>query len=148
MRNERGYGIVTIRSRRFFAHRISYQLAYGTIPIDKIVMHLCDYPPCCNPSHLKLGTLAENTRDAADKGLLPVGARHYTNRTPEQRLLGERHGMAILTEVQVIEIRARYATNTISQRRLATQYGVSQSHISDIVHDKKWRHLATPSSSP
>lgn len=56
-------------------HRVSYIVFYGRIPDDKIVMHLCDYPPCFNPKHLKLGTQSDNMQDAASKGRVKCGTQ-------------------------------------------------------------------------
>lgn len=51
-----------------YAHRVAFQLATGIDPVRAVVMHSCDNPICCNPSHLKLGTQAENVADASRKG--------------------------------------------------------------------------------
>ena len=51
------------------AHRISWIIHNeGSIPDKMVIMHTCDNPPCCNPSHLFLGTYSENSRDMVQKG--------------------------------------------------------------------------------
>jgi hypothetical protein len=50
------------------AHRYSYRLHKGEIPTDLFVLHSCDNPKCCNPEHLRLGTLKENSLDAVARG--------------------------------------------------------------------------------
>jgi hypothetical protein len=56
------------------AHRAAYQLWVGDIPEGMFVCHTCDVPKCCNPTHLFLGTPAQNTADRDIKG------RHWVPR--------------------------------------------------------------------
>jgi hypothetical protein len=52
----KGYGQLEIDGRPEGAHRIAYKLSIGPIPNGLSVCHSCDNPPCCNPSHLFLGS--------------------------------------------------------------------------------------------
>ena len=66
--NNRGYGEVGEGGRHcktLLAHRVAWSLANGPIPDDMIVRHRCDNPICVRPSHLELGTQADNQRDKA-----------------------------------------------------------------------------------
>ena len=54
---------------------------------------------------------------------------------------GEKSVLSKLTESDVLEIRARYATGLISQRGLAEEYGLAQSQISRIVNRERWAHI-------
>lgn len=66
--NRSGYGFVYYKGRMVNAHRVIWLSLNGPIADGLVVCHTCDNPPCCNPSHLWLGTKAENNRDREVKG--------------------------------------------------------------------------------
>ncbi len=59
-----------------------------------------------------------------------------------RRGCGEAHGRAKLTNVIVREIRQSYAEGGVTQRKLAKRYDISEGHMSQILHRKKWAHVA------
>lgn len=67
-RNSGGYGTLSGNENGLLAHRVAYEILVGEIPKGMFVCHKCDNPPCCNPSHLFLGTPKDNIRDMIDKG--------------------------------------------------------------------------------
>lgn len=127
--NSYGYGQVwggaNVR-KLLRAHRVAYEDVVGKIPRGILVLHKCDNPPCCNPSHLFLGTDADNVADRVAKG---------RTRRGDQR--GEKHGSAKLTERQVLAIRAAMGP----QKVIAARYGINQSGVSDIKRRKLWAHI-------
>ena len=81
-----GYGGVPFKTDPFARrvlmgiHRVAWMLTHGPIPKGMEVMHICDNPPCGNPSHLRLGTHADNMRDARNKGRNYKGPRDSNGR--------------------------------------------------------------------
>lgn len=64
-----GYGSMKDGTRRIeVASRMAWTLSNGPIPKGMFVCHKCDNPPCCNPSHLYLGTCADNLKEMHTKG--------------------------------------------------------------------------------
>ena len=107
------FGYVKFQNRK--AHRVAYELLVGEIPDGQVACHRCDNPSCCNPTHIFLGSIGDNNRDASAKGR----ARYAK---------GQRHPHAKLSDAQVEEIRK----SNLKGVELAKKYGVSPSTISGI----------------
>ena len=99
------------------AHRVSWFIAYGEIPIGVCVLHRCDNPRCIRPDHLFLGTPQDNSDDKVAKGRY----RHASK----------------LTARDVREIRR----SDDPQDVLAARYGVNASNISQVQRGHSWKHL-------
>lgn len=55
-----GYRRIVRNGRMVYAHRWSYEQAYGPIPDGLEIGHLCHNPKCWEPTHLRAMTHAEN----------------------------------------------------------------------------------------
>lgn len=63
-----GHGRFQLFNKAVPAHRVAYQLINGEISNDLVVRHACNFPPCCNPRHLVLGTYKDNAEDMVKSG--------------------------------------------------------------------------------
>lgn len=124
-KNLDGYGHVKYNGRTENVHRIVWSYYHGPIPEGMCVCHTCDNPSCINPDHLFVGTRADNSRDMVEKGRQARGSKHTSTH---------------LTDIDVISIRASYASGA-RLRVLAEQYSVSISTMWKIVTGKYWSHL-------
>jgi hypothetical protein len=111
--------------KNLLAHRVSYQLANGEVPIGRVVMHTCDNPKCVNPKHLMLGSNKENGEDKARKG-----------RSARNIFFGENNPKSKLTLEQ-----ARYIKQhpEISNAEIARQFGLSVNCIRGVRIGRTWK---------
>lgn len=126
----RPYGRIYVGGHLRSAHRVAFYLVHGRWP-EPQALHGCDYTLCCNaenPAHIYEGTEREKVRRmfAQGRGSLPpvrTGAR--ANRSK-------------LSDEQAREVIARYGDGgVISQKKLAAEYGVSQSTIQYTLRGKR-----------
>lgn len=120
------YGTFWDGEKRVKAHRYSWQITNGEIPLDLLVLHSCDTPLCVNPNHLRVGTHAENNRDTITRGRWnPSGVK------------GEKCHASKLTEQDVIAI---YNDNR-APSIIAEKFGVSRQTIHQIRSGYTWKHV-------
>lgn len=149
---ETGYGQFSIGDRRASpgrAHRVAWELTRGPIPEGMLVCHRCDTPPCCNPSHLFLGTPADTMRDAAAKGhvhrapraIRAERARRAAAAHPERHVRGGAVNHAKLTPADVRAIRAAEPGGYGFLVGLARRSGVSTHTILSVRLGRTWAHV-------
>jgi hypothetical protein len=122
------YGVISWGGRTRGAHQVALELAGYIIPAKflRVRHYVCHNPPCCRPSHLRIGTPQEDADDkvAADR---------------QQR--GEYAGCAKLDPVKVDEIYRLYEAGDTTEEVLALQFGVTRWAINRILRGKGWKHL-------
>ena len=124
-----GYGQFKVSGVPTPAHRVSYELFRGAIPIGKSVLHKCDVKSCVNPAHLFIGTQLDNMQDKVRKN---------------RQARGENNGRANLTNDAVKQILTRYVPACPVNGRvpLSIEFGVSPQVIKRIVTGKSWKFLS------
>ncbi|WP_217924431.1 HNH endonuclease [Miltoncostaea oceani] len=121
-RHQKGYGLVYFRRAGKLtsatSSRVAFALTAGLVELpgrNEPVCHSCDNPPCCNPAHLWLGTPAENSADAVNKGRMAQK----------------------LTVEQVREI----ALSGDSAAEIAAHFGITESMVGKIQLGRTWKHV-------
>lgn len=119
------------------AHRWSWMLAQGAIPVGLHVLHKCDNRPCVRPAHLFLGTATDNMRDMVAKGRRGIHPTDFG--------AGSTNPMAKLDEAIVAKIREALAYGELSQSQIAKRFGSTQGMVSQIGSGLAWKDGYVPS---
>lgn len=121
----KGYCRLGVKYKKFLAHRLAWISKNGPIPDDVLVLHRCDNPACCRPSHLFLGSYQDNVDDMIAKCRMRI-------------LIGEERFNAKLSEKMVRAIRKAKSIG-ITDRELAKKYSVSEDTIRS--SRRNWKHV-------
>lgn len=124
--NNKGYGETRYEGRFALSHRVSFIIHKGPIPEGMVVRHRCDNPPCLNPKHLELGTIAENTKDKIMK---------------QRQAQGTTQGHAKFTE-QTLREAKRLRSDGWTYLELERHFNISRQTISKAVRGETWRHVS------
>lgn len=124
--NGGGYGVIKNQGKMLMAHRVSWQFHRGAIPDGLDVLHECDNRRCVRPSHLFLGTQADNSADMVSKLRQAHGARNSG---------------AKLTESQVKFIRDLNPMTPRERAETARRFGVQPETILQIMRGRTWRYI-------
>lgn len=113
------------------AHRYIFELAFGKIPDNLVIMHTCDNRACTNLNHLVLDTQSENLKDMYRKG------RQGNRKLPR----GIQHHFVTLSEETIEEIKgANYSRGFYT--RMAEKFNVTRQTISNIKRGKTHNYKA------
>lgn len=126
-RSSSGYAMIYQNGKVVLVSRLLCEFEYGAPPFpNSEAAHSCGngHLGCVSPNHVRWADPVENAFDKI---------AHDTNNH------GERHGMAVLTEDQVREIRALRGSEP--QASLAARFGVAVSTICVIQKRRSWTHL-------
>lgn len=118
-----GYGLITINGKEYRVHKLIMEIMQRTnIPPKMVVMHHCDNRHCCEITHLKIETQAENMADMARKGRSTKGSRNPASKLTEEIIPSIFHDSRPLEEI-------------------ARDYNVDRKTIKAVKDGKSWRHV-------
>jgi hypothetical protein len=83
-----------------------------------------------NVWNLEWATHKENTKHAWDNDLMSAHGN-----------IGIQNGMCILTPIQVLEIREKWAYGNYAQKQLCDEYGISRGGLYGIITRRTWKHI-------
>lgn len=123
----KGYGSFGIGDcKTALAHRVAFELDTGINPDGYCVMHSCDNRKCCNPNHLRLGTIADNNKDMKNKG---------------RQAKGMKNGRAVLTPNNIISMRSDFQAKEKTLKELSEEYDIHYNTARNAVQGKTWKDL-------
>ena len=126
-RTVHGYGWFTHAGGIHGAHRVSIALALSvTLDSDDHVMHSCDNPPCCNPSHLSVGTAVLNVADMVEKGRAHSGSKVTALKTINE------------SDVRVMR---KMREHGLTYKSIAEQFGMSRANVGKICRKEIWNYV-------
>lgn len=111
-------------------HRYIWEKYNYTIPKGLCIRHTCDNKLCINPKHLLLGTLADNNKDAMERGQHKRGEDSYLTKLKEKDVLFIRENLHLEDWI------------------LAKKFKVHKRHISKIKRGEIWKHLLPEDFKP
>lgn len=132
--DRKGYGRFTPAGRhpsgcgnQLMAHRYSWEITHGPVPVGLWVLHRCDRPACVNPDHLFLGDALSNVQDMDRKGRrVAVGFPGVSN------------PRSIVSAADAAEIRRLYATGEWTYPELGAKFGLRRAAVGNVITGNHW----------
>ena len=72
-----GYGIIRVGVKPTLAHRVSWLIHKGEIPVGRKILCSCETRGCCNPDHLYLRPNINIRSEQKESRNQPHGEQHY-----------------------------------------------------------------------
>ena len=103
----KGRPYFSLDGKKQLAYRVVYALVKGECPDDKMILHSCDNPVCCNPNHHTLGTHQENMTEMRQR---------------------ERHGLPHHTVRAILTLKAA----GVKHSEIAERFGIGRSTVTEM----------------
>jgi hypothetical protein len=123
-----GYGALKHNCQVLSAHVVAWVIANGQILENSIITHDCDNKTCCNPAHLKAGSVESNVQEMHERRVFraPRGQEIYSSK---------------LSVEQVADIWAMRASTGHGSRRISRALGLADHLVDGVLDGKNYRHL-------
>ena len=135
-KNKDGYGRFYDGEKYKKSHVLALRYSKGITPTKEkpYVLHSCGNRSCCNPSHLRIGTAKENTRDCINDGnhisiKENIKKRKFKGSFWSQKLMPH--------DVMLIHI-LKKENPKLKQWQIAEIFDLSRMQISYILNGKSW----------
>lgn len=126
-KHKQGYGHCGFKGKVMLAHRVSWMVFKGEIPVSILVLHKCDNPTCVNPDHLFLGTDKDNVQDSILKNRF-------------NRSKGEKHYLANHSEEKV-QLAKNLKSKGLKYKEISKLTGIPVGSLSGIINSTAWKHV-------
>ena len=109
-----------------YAHRLAYEYYHGELTPDQLISHSCKNKLCMNPYHLILTDRKSLSSKRIENNTSPKGAKN---------------GRAVITELEVKELRFKFDEGTHTIKQLSEEYGIGWTTTKHIIKRNTWKHI-------